>query len=868
MVHKRIWFILGTIMLASGLIMGLTAGFAYSPPPPLRGTQTTAQTGLVELLPTADYTAWYEQATGYTSDPHYFGAYKLEPNGDQLYVGFGTGRPAEFDGSLLAVTDGDVLTAVAPLDEQGFIDMQLANDTLFIPGADPCCGDGWNLGNFYVKQPGQSLTKYRNLPNVIHSWGTWYDTDSDILYAAVSAHLGDNTTLTGEIFSSTNQAADWSRVGNYIDGLGNYRTYDVIGFADKLYAVWSDDYAVSTNQYYACGLTVSEDGGLNWTRITTTTSQPITCRSRLHVWNNQLLALSHDRKSFLAIDGDNHITQYPLTDYRVTSWAYNALASDQEGYLYTLADYGQIIRTKDLINWELMAYANRDLFTIAYWPDKNWLVVGERGNGRLWKLDLATAQPTTPGLQSAKYTILMVADGWGANHIAAANGYTDNTPVYQRWPRYWISTYPANSGYDPTLAWSDFNYPLTGYTDSAAAATALYTGQKTSNGRISVNITATQRLRTLSEIAQGLNKATGAVSSVQISHATPGAWMGHNDARGNGFDIADEGLWGDPNTTGTITDSTRYGGGHGPTLPPQDVVIGGGHPAWQTSSYVNISMRDLLAVNSGEPDEFVFIERFTGQANGGERLLYAANYSTTTRLMGLFGGTGGNIEYRLADGSGHNPENPTLAEMTESALIVLNRNPEGFALMVEGGAVDWASHANNMDRMVGEMIGFNAAVQTVIDWVDDPTNGSNWSNTLIIITGDHETGYLTTAPNTFADMPLGVVNADTLALEKVVESNGRRASWQDTNNNNEIDEGETVYWAWNSGGHSNSLIPLYARGVGATQIAHYANGHDPVRGAYLDNTDVFRLFNHVLNEPYTLYLPIILLGSSDNRIIE
>ena len=213
----------------------------------------------------------------------------------------------------------------------------------------------------------------------------------------------------------------------------------------------------------------------------------------------------------------------------------------------------------------------------------------------------------------------------------------------------------------------------------------------------------------------------------------------------------------------------------------------------------------------------------------------------------MFGGPSGNIEYRLADGSGHNPENPTLAEMTQAALTVLNRDPNGFVLMVEGGAVDWGAHANNMNQMLGEVAGFNAAVQTVVDWVN--ANDPTWSNTLVIVTADHETGYLTAGPGIFPDQPLGTVNAATVNLEKPTKVSGvltgRRASWDDANSNDEIDAGETVYWAWNSGSHTNSLVPVYARGAGAGFLAGYATGSDTVRGAYLDNTDVFRLMDAV-----------------------
>jgi alkaline phosphatase len=852
--YRRVSPILISTFLA-GLLLLVILIVVSEPPVYSMPARHEEETGaLQELLPGFDYADWYQQTTGYTVHERYFGAYSLEPVGNELYLGYGTARPAEADGSLLAVTNGSVITAVSQLTEQGFIDMQAVENTLYIPGVDPCCGDGWDFGNFYIKSPGQPITKQRNLPNVVHTWGVWFDAQQDILYTAVSSHLGDNETWTGEIFSSTNQGVDWVRVGNYLDGLGDSRTYDITGFAGRLYAVWSDDPDVNPDFPKGCGLTVSEDAGLTWTRITSTTNQPLACRVRLHVWQNQLLALSHDQKSLIVVKSDQQIAEKSFIDFRISAWAYHSFAHDDAGYLYMFSEYGDVFRTKDLQRWERVVNSDLDLFSIAYWPTRNQLVLGERGNGRLWTLDLANLEPDTQNASPAKNIILMIADGWGANHIAAANDYTNQIPTYQTWPRYWLSTYQAGNRYQPQLAWSDFGYPLQSATDSAAAATALFTSIKTANGRIAVNKDATVRLLSLSEKAQALNKATGAVTSVYLSHATPGAWMSHNASRGHGFAIADEGFWGDSNTTGTADEDGRYDGGFGSSTP-QDVVIGAGHPDWQGSSYVNLAMRDKLANESGQPGAFLFVERLSGSADGGTRLLSAASLTSTTRLAGLFGGGGGNLEYRLADGSGHNPENPTLAQMTTAALTVLNRSPHGFVLLVEGGAVDWASHSNQMDRMVGEMIGFNEAVQTVIDWVDEPANGSSWDNTLLLITGDHETGYLTAAPDVFPERPLGTIDTTTLGLEKVITGTGRRASWQDANANDEIDEGEQVYWAWNSGGHSNSLIPVYARGVGAKQLSRYATQYDPVRGAYLDNTAVFSLVDAVLG--YKMFLPIV-----------
>jgi alkaline phosphatase len=366
-----------------------------------------------------------------------------------------------------------------------------------------------------------------------------------------------------------------------------------------------------------------------------------------------------------------------------------------------------------------------------------------------------------------------------------------------------------------------------------------------------VSADGASRLFSIGDKARALDKAVGAISTVQISNATPAAWIAHNDSRSNGYAIADEGLWGDPNTTGNLQTSTYYGGGHGNTLPAADVLIGGGHPDWNSSNYVNAAILAKLRNENGQTGAFTFVERSAGQ-DGGVNLIASANTTAVTRLAGLFGGSDGNMDYRLADGSGYNSENPTLSEMTTAALTVLSRNSRGFVLMIEGGAVDWAAHVNNMDRVIGEMIDFDEAAQTVIDWVNDAGNEASWDNTLVIVTGDHETGYLTAGPGIFPDTSLGVVDSTTLALEKTVTSTGRRASWVDTDGDNEIDDGETVYWAWNSGDHTNTLVPLYVKGVGASFFDSYDTQTDTVRGTYLDDTDVFKVMDAVLlNRPAT-----------------
>lgn len=464
----------------------------------------------------------------------------------------------------------------------------------------------------------------------------------------------------------------------------------------------------------------------------------------------------------------------------------------------------------------------------------------------------------------SKYLILLISDGWGIKHIKATGKYTGRTPVYQSWDLHWMSTFPAGGSYDPDSAWSDFDYLKRGATDSSASATALYTGHKTKPSMLGV-LPGSQRLFTIAEKARMLYMAVGAVSTVQISHATPGAWYAHNDYRFNSYAIAEEGLFGDPQATYDKWDWNQrvrhfaqtvfkwlprsrkvfkdlYSGDYGPSQPV-DVLIGAGGTGYSGESYVNDYIRERLASESSQPDKHTFMESVHGEDNGA-RLMEQAENNNITKLVGIFGHS-----YRLADGSGYNPENPTLAEMTASALAVLVRNPNGFVLLVEGGAVDFAGHDNNMDRLIGEQAEFDEAVQAVVDWVEDPSNGSNWNNTLVIVTGDHETGYLTAGPGVFPNQPLGEVSGRTVSLEKEMEGSCCRASWEDGNENNMIDNGETVYWAWNTSGHTNSLVPLYAIGLGSGLFATFAINIDPVRGPYIDNTDVHKVMDAVISRP-------------------
>lgn len=450
-----------------------------------------------------------------------------------------------------------------------------------------------------------------------------------------------------------------------------------------------------------------------------------------------------------------------------------------------------------------------------------------------------------------RHVILMIADGWGFQQVAATRSYTGRAASYEAFERLAMATWDLDvaarngtPGYDPSRAWTNLGYVLGAATDSAASATAMFTGIKTRVGRIGVGPEAhPERLMAISELALRNGLGSGAVTSVPISHATPAAWIAHTNSRGNTIAITGEALFGEQR-------EVHGNGDLFAAAPLGQVLFGAGHPRAMGPGYV--SDAQLARVRSGaEPDGgWTVIDRYDPRQGPGydavAALQRAAADPGVGRLFGLFGGAGGNLPFRRADGSGADPREPTLAQLTTAALRKLGQNPAGFFLMVEGGAVDWAGHANNLDLSVGEMIGFDQAVAAVVAWIEDPTNGSGWDNTLLLVTGDHETGLLSAGPGELPDKPLGAVTAERLAFEQVPRNHVLRMSWDDRDHDLELDFGEEVYWSWNTSGHSNSLIPCFFKGLDADRLRARATAVDPVRGNYCDNTDLYRVMLDVL----------------------
>lgn len=421
---------------------------------------------------------------------------------------------------------------------------------------------------------------------------------------------------------------------------------------------------------------------------------------------------------------------------------------------------------------------------------------------------------------AAKNIILFIGDGMGYNHVLAGNYYQQGAAgkqAFEQWTHVGTSTYDYRGSYDPDRH-DDYEYLQDKPNDSAATATAMASGEITYRGSIGMNVDK-EPMRLITEHAEDLGKATGVVSSVLFCHATPAAFLAHTRSRQRYADISTE----------MILESGAeviMGAGH-PEYDEDGTHVGGhdGDPSLNVaSSYERLGGKEIYAGlqngtiggdadGDGEDDAWTFIDSraaFKKLAEG----------DTPKRVFGLapIDGTlqanrGGD---RLADAFEVplvEPA-PTLTEMTIAALNVLDNDPDGFFLMVEGGAIDWASHANELGRMVEEQVAFFDTIQTVIDWVEA---NSSWAETLVIVTADHECGFLL-GPGSNPDL-------------KPIVNNGK---------------GKMPGMEWHTGGHTNQLIPTYLKGPGADRLITYKEGVDPARGPYVHDAAIGKLMFEVL----------------------
>ncbi len=429
-------------------------------------------------------------------------------------------------------------------------------------------------------------------------------------------------------------------------------------------------------------------------------------------------------------------------------------------------------------------------------------------------------------LRQVRNVIVMISDGCGYQHIQAADVYEHGRPdaqVYHRFPvRIAMATFSADGhGYDPDAAWGSFDWVLDSPTDSAAAATAMSTGRKTYDGAIGVvrpsGGDAVVPVTHAFELAEKQGLATGVVTSVPLSHATPAGFVAHNPDRDDYSGIANEMLLRSAIDVVMGCGHPHFDDDGKPVADDADEArfrYVGGKETWES---LRSGKAGADADDDGDADPWTLVETR-------EDFQRLATGEAPPRVVGVPQVASTLNEKRSGDDKAdafaapRNESAPTLAEMSLAAVNVLDGDPDGFALMIEGGAIDWAGHANQPGRLIEEEIDFNHAVRAVVEWIE---SHGGWGETLLIVTADHECGYVT-GPGS------GEVDGKPL--------------WNDVENRG---KGVQPGLEFHADDHTNSLVPFFANGAGAGLFEDMALRTDPVRGPYIDNTDIARALSAV-----------------------
>ena len=287
----------------------------------------------------------------------------------------------------------------------------------------------------------------------------------------------------------------------------------------------------------------------------------------------------------------------------------------------------------------------------------------------------------------AKYVFYFIGDGMASVQIHAAEAYlkaeNHDVPGAPKAELLTMSTFPVQ-GMQTTFADNRF------ITGSAAAGTALACGMKTSIGTIAMSSDHTESYESIAELAKADGKRVGIVSSVSIDHATPAVFYANQPSRGMYYEIGLD----------LAHSHFDYFGGGGFKRPEH-----GTPTVWDeldANGYeVVYTLEDLQAVTPGTRCVAI------GDLAGSAALYY--DIDRTEDMM-------------------------SLADFTAEGIRLLD-NPDGFFMMVEGGKIDWACHANDARASIDDTLAFDAAIAEAVAFYHEHPR-----ETLIVVTGDHECG--------------------------------------------------------------------------------------------------------------------------------
>ena len=434
-----------------------------------------------------------------------------------------------------------------------------------------------------------------------------------------------------------------------------------------------------------------------------------------------------------------------------------------------------------------------------------------------------TTAPPSVAVTAPKYVFLFIGDGMSYPQIQSTADYLgalNDTDYFQAQPSLddnggAILDGPSYLNFmNFAVAGSAVTYDSNSFApDSASTATSISTGHKTYSGTINMDEQGKESYETITEkVHEQLGMKVGIISSVNLNHATPAAFYAHQASRSSYYDIGLE----------LIDSGFEYFAGGGLLKPD-------GHDKENPSEnlYTLSEQAGYKVTQTNQDAEAV-------SASDGKVIL---------------------IDEHLADGSAmayeldRTDEMWSLADYVEKGIEVLD-NDKGFFMMCEGGKIDWACHANDAASTIHDTVALADAVQVAIDFAKEHAD-----ETLILVTGDHETGGMTIGfAGTDYDTYLTLLEKQTISFAKYDADYVEAYRENGTSFSDVLKDIETLFGLKTSGEENDKLVltayeqaqlkTAYEKSIHETETGIDAQAESVMYGCYEPLTVII---THILN---------------------
>ena len=356
--------------------------------------------------------------------------------------------------------------------------------------------------------------------------------------------------------------------------------------------------------------------------------------------------------------------------------------------------------------------------------------------------------------QKAKYVFYFIGDGMGFNHVSLTEYWLGHTQGV-------FDSRPLSFSQFPVLGWAVTHSESNLITDSAAAGTALSTGNKTKNGMLATGPDSTA-LTSISYKIHDAGYKVGISSTVGINHATPAAFYGHNVNRGNYYEIASE-------------------------IPASEFEFFAGGGAIESTGDDEDKVSVYEAIENGGYVIAEGMDDFAAKKDGAEKMMLLQK--------------DGRLRTELPYAIDMKEDDMTQADLVRASIDFLyEEDGEGFFVMSEGGRIDWASHGNDTKAVILETLSLSDAVAEAVRFYNEHPD-----ETLIVVTADHETGGLTLSWEKGYNLYLDKLEEISCSKDMVSEEERERM--------NEISHEARI--GWTTGDHSAANVPVFAIGAGS-----------------------------------------------------